>query len=146
MPARKTAKPPPPRIQIGQPAPMIDCGRYPSKRTVGDAVAVSADIFADGHDVLRAVVRSRPPGSKRWEENAMVRTDAHVDGDRWAGQFDVDRLGRYAWTIGPGTAASAGGREELRRKIAARQSDLSSELSEGEALLERAAGRAKGDD
>jgi starch synthase (maltosyl-transferring) len=146
MPVPKTVKPPPPRIQIGQPAPMIDCGRYPSKRTVGDAVAVSADIFADGHDVLRAVVRSCPPGSKRWEENAMVRIDAHVDGDRWAGQFDVDRLGRYAWTIEAWTDAFASWREELRRKIDARQSDLSSELSEGEVLLERAAGRAKGDD
>jgi starch synthase (maltosyl-transferring) len=146
MPAPKTVKPPPPRIQIGQPAPMIDCGRYPSKRTVGDAVAVSADIFADGHDVLRAVVRSRPPGSKRWQENPMVRIDAHVDGDRWAGQFDVDRLGRYAWTIEAWTDAFASWREELRRKIDARQSDLSSELSEGEVLLEQAAGRAKGDD
>jgi starch synthase (maltosyl-transferring) len=146
MPAPKTVKPPPPRIQIGQPAPMIDCGRYPSKRTVGDAVAVSADIFADGHDVLRAVVRSCPPGSKRWEENPMVRIDAHVDGDRWAGQFDVDRLGRYAWTIEAWTDAFASWREELRRKIDARQSDLSSELSEGEVLLEQAAGRAKGDD
>ena len=146
MPAPKTVKPPPPRIQIGQPAPMIDCGRYPSKRTVGDAVAVSADIFADGHDVLRAVVRSCPPGSKRWQENAMVRIDAHVDGDRWAGQFDVDRLGRYAWTIEAWIDAFASWREELRRKIDARQSDLSSELSEGEVLLEQAAGRAKGDD
>jgi starch synthase (maltosyl-transferring) len=146
MPAPKTVKPPPPRIQIGRPAPMIDCGRYPSKRTVGDAVAVSADIFADGHDVLRAVVRSCPPGSKRWEENAMVRIDAHVDGDRWAGEFDVDRLGRYAWTIEAWTDAFASWREELRRKIDARQGDLSSELSEGEVLLEQAAGRAKGDD
>jgi starch synthase (maltosyl-transferring) len=146
MPASKTAKPPPPRIQIGQPAPMIDCGRYPSKRTIGDAVAVSADIFADGHDVLRAVVRSCPPGSRRWEENPMVRIDAHVDGDRWAGQFDVDRLGRYAWTIEAWSDAFASWREELRRKIDAGQSDLSSELSEGEVLLEQAAGRAKGDD
>jgi starch synthase (maltosyl-transferring) len=146
MPASKTAKPPPPRIQIGQPAPMIDCGRYPSKRTIGDAVAVSADIFADGHDVLRAVVRSCPPGSKRWEENPMVRIDAHVDGDRWAGQFDVDRLGRYAWTIEAWSDAFASWREELRRKIDAGQSDLSSELSEGEVLLEQAAARAKGDD
>jgi len=146
MPAPKTVKPPPPRIQIGQPAPRIDCGRYPSKRTVGDAVAVSADIFADGHDVLRAVVRSCPPGSKRWQENAMVRIDAHVDGDRWAGQFAVARLGRYAWTIEAWTDAFASWREELRRKIDARQDDLSSELSEGEVLLEQAAVRAKGSD
>jgi starch synthase (maltosyl-transferring) len=155
MPAPKTVKPlppaprtapPPPRIQIGDPAPMIDCGRYPSKRTVGDAVAVSADIFADGHDVLRAVVRSCAPGSRRWQENPLVRIDAHIDGDRWAGEFQVDRLGRYAWTIEAWTDAFASWREEIRRKIDAGQTDLSGELSEGEVLLEEAAERAKGAD
>ncbi len=156
MPAPKTAKPPPrrtnpvapppPRIQIGDPAPMIDCGRYPSKRTVGDAVAVSADIFADGHDVLRAVVRSNAPGSKAWVENPMVRIDAHVDGDRWAGRFEVDRLGRHTWTIEAWTDPFASWREELRRKIDAGEPDLSGELSEGELLLEAAAARAKGND
>jgi starch synthase (maltosyl-transferring) len=156
MPAPKTAKPPPrrakpvapppPRIQIGRPEPMIDCGRYPSKRTVGDAVAVSADIFADGHDVLRAVVRSCAPGSRRWVENPMVRIDAHVDGDRWAGEFEVDQLGRYTWSIEAWTDAFASWREELRRKIDAAQEDLSGELSEGVVLLEQAAERAKGAD
>ncbi|MDP8967269.1 MAG: DUF3416 domain-containing protein, partial [Actinomycetota bacterium] len=125
---------------------MIDCGRYPSKRTVGDAVAVSADIFSDGHDVLRAVVRSCAPGSKRWVENRMVRIDAHLDGDRWAGEFEVDRLGRYAWTIEAWTDAFASWREEVSRKINAGQRDLSGELSEGEVLLEQAAARAKGAD
>ncbi len=156
MPASKTAKParsrvktvtsPPPRIQIARPAPLIDCGRYPSKRTVGDRVAVSADIFADGHDVLRAVVRSCAPGSKRCAENRMVRIDAHIDGDRWAGEFEVDRLGRYSWTIEAWIDAFASWRDELRRKIDAGQADLGGELSEGEVLLEQAAGRAKGAD
>ena len=138
--------PPPPRIQINRPEPMIDCGRYPSKRTVGDAVAVSADIFADGHDVLRAVVRSSAPGSRRWVENPMVRIDAQVAGDRWAGQFEVDRLGRYTWTIEAWTDAFASWREEIRRKIDAGQADLGGELSEGEVLLLQAAERAKGAD
>ena len=98
---------PPPRIQIGSPAPMIDCGRYPSKRTVGDAVAVSADIFADGHDVLRAVVRAQAAGSRKWVESPMERIDAQIAGDRWAGTFTVDRLGRYTWTIEAWTDAFA---------------------------------------
>ena len=33
---------------------------YPAKSTVGDRVEVTADIFKDGHEVLRAVVRYRP--------------------------------------------------------------------------------------
>ena len=54
------AKQPPPRILIQFPPPAVDGGRYPVKRCVGDRVDVSADIFRDGHDLLRAVVRYRP--------------------------------------------------------------------------------------
>jgi starch synthase (maltosyl-transferring) len=143
MPAPMTAKPPP-RIHIGQPAPMIDCGRYPSKRTIGDAVQVRADIFGDGHDILRAVVRSCAPGSEDWQENEMRRIDAHVDGDRWAGEFDVTELGRWTWTIEAWVDAFASWRQELTRKVDAVQADLSGELSEGVVLLEQAAKRAKG--
>ncbi|HEX4363001.1 MAG TPA: alpha-1,4-glucan--maltose-1-phosphate maltosyltransferase [Solirubrobacteraceae bacterium] len=142
----KNAKQPPPRIQIARPAPMIDCGRFPAKRTIGDIVNVSADIFADGHDVLRAVVRHSAPGAKRWQESPLHRIDAHVDGDRWAGGFTVEDLGRHRWTIEAWTDAFASWREELRRKVEAGDRELSSELSEGTALLEQAAERASGTD
>ncbi len=125
---------------------MIDCGRYPSKRTIGESVAVSADIFADGHDVLRAVVKSCPPGGEGWQEYPMTRIDAHVDGDRWAGEFDVGELGRWSWTIEAWVDPFASWRDELQRKIDAGQEDLSGELSEGVVLLEQACERAKGAD
>ena len=32
--------------------PAIDDGRFPIKRTVGEEVVVTADIFAEGHDIL----------------------------------------------------------------------------------------------
>ncbi len=146
MPTAKTPKQPPPRIQIVAPAPMIDCGRFATKRTAGETVAVSADIFSDGHDVLRAVVRFLKPGEKRWQERPLRRIDAHIDGDRWAGEFEVTALGRYTWTIEAWIDPFAGWRGELRRKIDAGQEDLSGELSEGAVLLERAAARAKGTD
>jgi starch synthase (maltosyl-transferring) len=125
---------------------MIDCGRYPSKRTVGDSVAVSADIFADGHEALRAVAKSCPPGGEGWRETPMRRIDAHVDGDRWAGEFEVTELGRWSWTIEAWVDAFASWRDELQRKIDAGQEDLSGELSEGVVLLEEAAERATGED
>ena len=125
---------------------MIDCGRYPSKRTVGDAVEVSADIFSDGHDVLRAVVRSCAPGSDEWRESEMRRIDAQVAGDRWTGEFDVAELGRWTWTIEAWIDAFASWREELERKVKAGQEDLSGELSEGLVLLADAAKRASGAD
>jgi starch synthase (maltosyl-transferring) len=146
MPTPKRIEPPPPRIQIVQPAPMIDCGRYPSKRTVGDSVAVSADIFADGHDVLRAVVKSCPPNGEGWREGPMRRIDAHIDGDRWAGEFEVTELGRWSWTIEAWVDAFASWRDEMQRKIDAGQEDLAGELSEGIVLLEEAAERATGED
>ena len=59
MPRATTTRQAPARIQIQAVQPQVDCGRYPVKRTEGDRVAVSANIFKDGHDILRAVVRYR---------------------------------------------------------------------------------------
>ena len=47
---------PPPRIQIENVWPMLDCGRYAVKRTVGQRVEVWADIFRDGHEDRKSVV------------------------------------------------------------------------------------------
>ena len=143
---RSRTKPAPPRIQILAPSPMIDCGRFAAKRSLGEAVQVGAEIFSDGHDVVRAVVRFREPASTRWQERPLRRIDAHVDGDRWAGEFKVTKLGPYAWTVEAWIDAFAGWRDELRRKIEAGQGDLTGELSEGVVLLEQAAARAKGAD
>ena len=59
----------PPRIVIQYAEPTVDAGRYPAKRVVGDTVHVTADVFRDGHEILRAVVRYRGPGSRRWVES-----------------------------------------------------------------------------
>ena len=52
---------PPERIVIQCPSPSVDDGSYPAKRCVGDRVRVEADVFRDGHDLIRAVVRYRGP-------------------------------------------------------------------------------------
>jgi len=39
------------RVVIEQIAPSIDHGRFPIKRTIDESVDVTADVFADGHDV-----------------------------------------------------------------------------------------------
>src|SRR4051812_33251214 len=56
----------PSRVLIEGVAPEIDAGAYPIKRTVGEAVRVEADLFADGHDVLAAVVLFRQSGDQAW--------------------------------------------------------------------------------
>ena len=42
----------PSRVIIENVQPEIDGGRFPAKRSLGEKVAVSADIFCDGHEVL----------------------------------------------------------------------------------------------
>ena len=137
---------PPARVQIEDPQPLLDCGRYPAKACVGDRVEVSALIFRDGHDLLSAVARYRGPGQKSWSETAMRRSDADEGGDRWVGSFEVSAQGRWEWAVDAWTDAEATWRDELERKIAAGQRDLAGELSEGAVLIRAAAARAGDED
>ncbi len=144
VPARAKAKPAS-RIRIEHPAPTVDAGRWPVKRTVGDTVHVSADIFRDGHEVLRAVVRWKGPGERRWRELPLTAVDAHHQGVRWEGAFTVEAPGRTQWTIQAWVDLFAGWRDELARKVDFGQPDLSGELSEGALLVRAAAERATGE-
>ncbi|HEY3162243.1 MAG TPA: alpha-1,4-glucan--maltose-1-phosphate maltosyltransferase [Vicinamibacterales bacterium] len=47
------------RVIVERVWPEIDGGRFPIKRTSGEQVTVSADVFADGHDLLAGVVKYR---------------------------------------------------------------------------------------
>ena len=141
-----TATQAPTRIVIEHPAPTVDCGRFPVKRTVGDQVDVSADIFRDGHDVLRAVVAWRGPGDEAWRESPLVPVDAHHKGVRWEGAFTVDRPGRWAWTIESWVDPFATWRDEVARKLEAEQQSLAGEASEGAVILADAAAGADGAD
>ncbi len=136
---------PPSRIVIQFPAPAVDLGRYPVKRCVGDTIDASADVFRDGHDMLRAVVKYRRAdgSSRRWRESELRRVDAGQGGVRWAGRFDVDAPGRWQYTFEAWTDRFGTWRDELRRKVEAGQHDLAGELSEGVQLLRTAEERAR---
>jgi starch synthase (maltosyl-transferring) len=144
VPGLSRSQAPPPRICIQLVAPTVECGRWPVKRTVGDTVAVSADIFRDGHEVLRAVVRYRRPGDRRFSEAPMTPVDAHHQGVRWSGEFAVDAAGTWQWTIQAWVGVFAGWRDEVSRKVQAGEPNLSSEALEGALVLRDAAGRARG--
>ena len=144
MPAPKRSEAPR-RIRIAHPAPVIDGGRYAAKRTVGDTVSVSADIFRDGHEKLRAVVKYQAPGGRRWLEAPLTHLDARYNGVLWGGEFTVETPGTWEFTIEAWTDVWATWHDELRRKVEADLGeDLSGELSEGVVLLERALAKAHG--
>ncbi len=135
---------PPQHTVIQYPSPSVDGGRFPVKRCAGDLVRVEADIFRDGHDLLRAVILYRGPEEPHtaWREAEMRRIDAHLDGVRWAGSFVVERMGVWEYTIEAWTDVFGTWRDELERKIAASQHDLAGEMSEGVVLLREACDRA----
>jgi starch synthase (maltosyl-transferring) len=113
--------------------PQVDCGRWPAKRTLGERVEVTARIFRDGHETLGAAVRYRRPGSTRAEEAPLEP----LGNDVWAGAFEVDEPGLWSFRIEAWVDRVASFQEEVSRKVAAGQTDLASELSEGAALLGR---------
>ena len=134
---------PPKRIVIQYPAPSVGGGAFPAKRCVDDVVTVAADVFRDGHDKLRAVVRVRAPGQRRWREAELTQVDAHLGGIRWGGEFVVDAQGRWLYTVDAWTDVFGTWRDELERKVTGGQEDLAGELSEGAVLLRAALERAR---
>jgi starch synthase (maltosyl-transferring) len=118
--------------------PLIDGGRYPAKRVVGDDLAVEADIFKDGHDVVAAVLKWRVLGEACWHETPMV----HVDNDRWRGVCTVYKNAIYEYTVEAWTDTFRGWQHEFATKFDAGIVNLRSELLEGATLLDEAANRA----
>ena len=136
------------RLVIERVWPEIDGGRFPIKRSVGEQVTVSADIFADGHDLLAGVVKYRPCNRERrggssdppWREILLVaRND-----DRWEGTFTVTELGDYEYTVEAWVDRFASWLKGLTAKFDAGQ-DVSSELLEGAEIIQRTAGRVLSD-
>jgi starch synthase (maltosyl-transferring) len=123
----------PPRIRVERVWPQVDGGRYPVKRALGERVDVWATLVRDGHEVLGAALRYRTAGSRRWREVAM--TALREDPDRWHGSFTADALGRWQFAVVAWVDRVASWQHEIERKLAVGQTDLTSELSEGAALL-----------
>jgi len=115
--------------------PELDGGRYPVKRIVGDTVSIGADLIKDGHDILGARALYQGPGDDDWSVAPM---QFDFDSDRWYGEFRVDRIGHWKFTVEAWTDSFETWRSALKKKIAADQ-DVSSELMEGAALARSAA-------
>jgi starch synthase (maltosyl-transferring) len=121
------------RVVVEAVEPQVDCGRFAIKRTVGEEVAVTADVYADGHDAVAAVVLFRKAGDPRWCEAPM----RPLDNDRWQGSFRVDSLGRYEYSVEAWIDRFASWQHDLSKKAGAGQ-NVSLELLEGAALVQAA--------
>lgn len=127
----------PTRVVITQIEPRVEGGCFPVKRIAGDRITVTADIFADGHDALAAILRYRKKGRESWAEAPMKE----IVNDRWTGEFIVASPGLYEYTIEGWVDHFKSWRRDLAKRMGAGQV-TSADLLIGAALLEAAALRA----
>ena len=127
------------RVIIEGVQPSVDDGAFPAKRVEGDDVVVEADIFADGHDLISAVLLHRHASEAKPVETRM----RGLVNDRWRAEFRVEKLGVYFFTIEAWIDHFLTWHRDLQKRAA---SDLDVQLLIGLAMIRAAAARAKGRD
>ncbi|MEP7027191.1 MAG: alpha-1,4-glucan--maltose-1-phosphate maltosyltransferase [Candidatus Eisenbacteria bacterium] len=127
------------RVVVENVLPSVEDGRYAVKRTVGEELEVTADVFADGHGSLRAVLKYRPAGSSTWTETPMEE----VENDEWLASFPLEQAGFHEYTVEAWLDTFGTWRDELEKKSAAGL-DVGSELLEGARIVREGAERAQG--
>ena len=125
-------------IVIERVSPEIDGGRHAIKRVVGDQLLVTADIFADGHDLLDAVLLVTADDEGAWRGIPMRL----IENDRWSASAPLERVGRHRYTIEAWRDAWGSWREGLLKKVDAKV-PVATELAEGRLLLSDAMARAE---
>jgi starch synthase (maltosyl-transferring) len=127
------------RVVIESVRPEIDCGRFPSKRVIGEEVVVEADVFVEGHEALSCALLYRKKGATRWTEAAMEP----LVNDRWRASFTVHELGRYQYTVLAWPDSFKAWVRDLEKRIDAAQ-DVTVDLEIGARLVDAAAEHAHG--
>ena len=125
------------RVVIEAVTPSVDGGQFPIKRIVGEPIVVTADVFADGHDLLRVVLRyrllHRDDPDPAWQALPMQS----MGNDSWQASFVPNVEGYAEYAVGGWIDHYETWRHAVRVKFDADQS-VQSELLEGAAMLRRA--------
>lgn len=120
------------RVIIENVQPQVDGGLFPAKRTIGERVDVSADIFGDGHDHLRAHLLYRKQGATDWSVQEMHQSY----NDAWHGSFTVTEKGYYEFTVIAWVDHFDTWYDGFKKKAAANV-DVKTELMEGNLFLQQ---------
>jgi starch synthase (maltosyl-transferring) len=126
------------RVIIENVQPLVDGGMFPAKRTVGESVQVTATIFADGHDHIRASVLYKKAGDGQWNTIEMQPTY----NDDWTATFKVEEQGSYLFTIHAWIDHFDTWFDGFKKKAAAKV-DVKVELMEGALFLKTLAEKGK---
>jgi starch synthase (maltosyl-transferring) len=128
------------RAVIDAVLPQVDNGRFAVKRVVGEALAVTAHVFTDGHDQIRARLCWRREGSTDWQEAEMLAQGNDV----WTSSLTPDAPGRWQYTVLAWVDHFQSWRIELIRRVD--PADILLAAHTGAQWADEAAARAQGDD
>jgi len=114
------------RVIIENVRPNIEDGRYTAKAIIGDPFEVTADLFADGHDVLNAHLIYKANADKKWIEVPFIS----LGNDAWKAAFTPDKQTYYTYKIEAWIDYALTWRYGLLKKIKDGQ-DVHVELTDG---------------
>ncbi|HZD04812.1 MAG TPA: alpha-1,4-glucan--maltose-1-phosphate maltosyltransferase, partial [Longimicrobiales bacterium] len=129
------------RVVIEGVDPEIDGGRFPAKAVAGDPFVVEADVFADGHDILRCLLLHRTARQRAWREAEMRL----LGNDRWRGAFEPKEPGRCLYTLEAWVDRYGTWLRDLKKRVEAGQ-DVAVDLLIGADRVEEARKVAGGRD
>lgn len=131
------------RIMIPFVRPSIEGGVWPIKRAVGETVDVRAGVVVDSHEALAVeLVVTGPDGT------TSVHAMTPEENDEFSGRFEVEHLGRYAYTVRAWLDRFATWQDQFRRRVAGGEpkEELKSELQAGVDIVRAAQKNASGAD
>ncbi|MEQ1839198.1 MAG: maltotransferase domain-containing protein [Verrucomicrobiales bacterium] len=130
----------PATVVLSELSPLVEGGKYPTKRVAGENLRVEADIFKEGHDQVLARLIWRKSGQKEWQEKQMN----HLGNDRWFAELQFHETGRYEIGITAWADDFLTWLHDFERRLTGDQTDFSTEIEEGRVTLNNAANRAAG--
>jgi starch synthase (maltosyl-transferring) len=122
------------RVIIENVQPQVDGGLYPAKRTVGETVTVTADIFGDGHDHIRGRLLYKKENAPAWHITELVAGY----NDSWHASFPVNEKGSYVFTVMAWMDHFETWFDGFKKKAAAKV-DVHVEVMEGAIMLKKLA-------
>jgi starch synthase (maltosyl-transferring) len=126
-----------PRIVVENLSPSVAGDpAFAATRIVGNPVRVEADVYTDGHDLLRAELLWRAADEREWRRVPM----ALLGNDRWRASFTPLRIGRHEYAV-EGWWDEFG---SIRHAIEARHDagvDVTADLADARAYLQMLADR-----
>ncbi|MGA2209877.1 MAG: maltotransferase domain-containing protein [Acidimicrobiales bacterium] len=125
-------------VVIERVAPVVDGGRFATKAVVGDRLVVTADVFSHGHGLVRALLRHRRPGTRRWTETPM----SHLGNDAFVGELVPEVVGPLEIEVAGEVDELAAWARDAERRLQAGRPDASDGPLGRRLVLEAAANLA----